>query len=164
MRPEPKKRARRSTAQGDAEEPRVNVDVSLSNLPEGLQVPENLREDTYQQVFNVLNLCAKSGSIGAKGKHDHVSKEDGKGTGFEGDSNLRLSVYWSRGAVGIKRIVPDGPGHQMCYFARHTPCTCTNIITANIFEACAEDRVEYLIHHLFFRRPYTIAGNVGSLL
>ena len=131
-RPAAKKRARQSGALEGAE-PRVNVTLRAPELPVGVQFPENLRLDTYEQVFNVLNLCAKSGSIGMKGKHEHVSKEDGKGIGFEGDSNFRLSVYWSRAAVGIKRIVPDGPGHQMCYFARHTPCTCTNIIMANIW-------------------------------
>lgn len=86
---------------------------------------ESLREQITLEVKACLQLCKDSGDYCAKGKHSHAHPEIDCGD----DGELQLSTYWSRNAVGIKKMINGKPA-QISYFSRTSPCTGTNLLLA----------------------------------
>ena len=105
----------------------ASQDISLSAQAE-MQVSggQGLREKAKQEILNSLNMCWKAGEIDMKGKHKHAALD------FDGKNELSLSVYWGRGAVGVKRKV-NGKDSQVCYFSKNTHCCNTNIVLARLW-------------------------------
>ena len=132
--------AKAAQLEGDAEpeaRPQGGVKARAKGWPKGkAKAKASVRTDAppnpdwpwyagvREKILEVLKECQASGELNQKVKHTHRCVDPV-------DDNQQFSIYWSRGAVGVK--VRGGPSEKWCqvaYFARHTPCCLTNTLIA----------------------------------
>ena len=97
----------------------MNANAYLSN-------PDHIREVLKYECMKCLIECYKAGESDKKGKHGHLEK-------LLAPDGYRYELYWTRSAVGVKRLDCDGEYKQIVYFSRPSTCTGTNRVLARYF-------------------------------
>ena len=124
---EPKARAKAKTkAKVKATSQPGTAAQSAAAEPEGANVVAHAAA-CRAAIQAALKTCREAGELGKTGKHCHpidVLSED----------FVQLSVYHSRGAVGVKiRDSITEPWQQVAYFSRPTPCVSSNVVIAKMW-------------------------------
>ena len=87
--------------------------------------PDRLRNSIEYECMKCLLSCAAADELDIKGKPTY----DYEAPDLSMHDDLQLNVYWTRNAVGVKRLI-DGALKQVAYFSRPSPTVGTNFILA----------------------------------